>query len=156
MNNCIQCGITTINKKFCSNNCKWTNIVQSGKLTTKGKSINNKNQVILECINCKKHFSIRRSRLGVRKFCSRDCDKNNRFVHKGDYKRISLGKGKYIYEHRHIMEQHINRKLLTSELVHHINGNKRDNRIENLAITDRRSHPITHYKVSFAKEVINK
>lgn len=45
-----------------------------------------------------------------------------------------LGGGKYrrIPEHRHILEQHLGRSLSGDERVHHINGKKRDNRLENL------------------------
>lgn len=62
---------------------------------------------------------------------------------KDPYKSITIN-GKHKLEHRYIMEQFIGRKLTRFEFVHHINGNKKDNRIENLKIMSPQEHNKLH------------
>ena len=64
---------------------------------------------------------------------------------KNTYKYIRLNKYKTIRNCRMIMEKYIGRKLLNNECIHHINGDKSDDRIENLIIMDKKDHVKLHH-----------
>ncbi|HUC95598.1 MAG TPA: HNH endonuclease [Candidatus Saccharimonadia bacterium] len=51
------------------------------------------------------------------------------------------GKTKMYHQHRVVCEFILNRPLLSSETVNHINGIKNDNRPENLVVLNRSEHP---------------
>jgi len=73
-----------------------------------------------------------------------------KFVHKGDYlyarvpNHPNANKNGYVLAHRVIMENSLGRLLTADEIVHHINHNKFDNRIENLQITTPQEHGRYH------------
>jgi len=50
--------------------------------------------------------------------------------------------GGWVFEHRWIVEQSIGRYLRSDEAIHHLNGMKDDNRLENLLIMDAKAHAV--------------
>lgn len=77
-------------------------------------------------------------------------------VYVSDYRNETIrSDGYYQYtskeNHRRIMEEHLGRKLTKDEAVHHINGNRTDNRLENLVLCSISEHTSIHHS---ANEII--
>lgn len=138
-------------KKFCSLKC------MASTLKTGSKKKNGK---YIPCSKCGKerYFPlclIHNTKKG-KKYCSIECKKSSmkegeagygfkKIPKKTNYKkyypyRIKTVKGVRMKEHRWVMEQYLKRKLESHEFIHHINGDTRDNRIENLMIVDNSAH----------------
>lgn len=71
--------------------------------------------------------------------------KGGKIINRWGYVKIKISKG-YKFEHRAIIEKSIGRELSKLEQVHHLNGNKRDNRLENLVVLSPEEHTRLHNK----------
>lgn len=54
-------------------------------------------------------------------------------------------RSKYVYQHRLVMEQTLGRLLISSEIVHHKNGDKQDNGLANLEVFSSHLEHIEHH-----------
>lgn len=59
------------------------------------------------------------------------------------YKKTSVN-GIPKLKHRAVMEEALGRELLTTEVVHHINRDPTDNRLENLQVLSHKEHTAIH------------
>jgi hypothetical protein len=102
-----------------------------------------------KCLFCGKQYQPQHKKT---KYCSPECHyesnvkSNSRMIDKSGYVLVKHRDNprRWIREHRQIMEVSLGRELLRTELVHHINGIKNDNRLENLVITNMSEH-ISHH-----------
>lgn len=163
---CIICSVafqprpSRPNQKFCSLQCAGRGkVVQPPTLT---------------CSNCGKIVERRRFRMKdgrqmgydyTAKFCSKECGWKGRawrpgnpdgHVHSTGYIRVSIGKQRKAYKHRQVMEAMIGRPLLPEESPHHRNGQRADNRPDNLELWSKKQPPGQRVidKVRFAIEML--
>ena len=153
---CISC------KKFQDTSNFWKNKTKSDGLQNNCKHCKNIYGKYLNCSQCSKQFYINHRNINKRKtsLCTDCClaytakrvsltnktrAKLSIFSTKGyQYLRDDKTKHGYVLGHRKIMETFLNRKLTKDEIIHHIDGNKLNNSIENLWLTNNSAHRIAH------------
>ena len=135
----------------------------------------------IKCATCGKPVKVSPSLLGKRNFCSNKCrlswlsghvkEEVNVAGHSAGHKAPHLTalnrernpklaleadavrRGIYT-DHRKIMEDYLGRRLEPWEDVHHINGIRDDNRIENLVVIPHREHMKLHWRMAKERGVI--
>lgn len=117
----------------------------------------------LYCLICDTRFTVQPYRAKTAKFCSAKCRQRGNGILNREKISNTLrlrGQGKtYIkflgrHLHRRVAEQKLGRPLAPNEIVHHINGNKRDNCPENLEITTQSKHVEKHRTFMLAQRLI--
>ena len=80
----------------------------------------------------------------------------HRYITKDGYAKVKIGGGHYIFEHRHVYENLLGRKLHQTEKVHHRNGDRQDNRIQNLELCSTLQPPGQRVsdKLAYAREIL--
>lgn len=80
-------------------------------------------------------------------------------TNKAGYRIVRDDNGRLCKEHRLVMARHLGRPLLPDETVHHKNGVRHDNRLENLELRLRAEHPTgctVDDAVAWAREILRR
>lgn len=166
MPNCEYCQ-KPIERRF---KC-WTKRLRYCSKLCCGKAISKeeiKEPTLKFCVGCgaelKRSYGEGLKRWNRRRLCSNACMSGSnasnwrggramrldRLKDRNGYIRVFTGKNRREFEHRIIAEKMLGRPLLRTEVVHHRNGDKADNREDNLQICTNAEHRRIHWEMSMA------
>jgi len=148
--NCLHCGKEKSSRPsevrtFCSNECHIKHRIE-GKVPRSPKK--NPLRIKWVCEGCGKEKSTIPSKR--KKYCSRQCGGWEKLpigsvrLNLTGYREIKISETRWRAEHILVAEQEMGRPLGPKELVHHRNGNKSDNRWENLQVMPKSAHARLH------------
>lgn len=112
-----------------------------------GKEVERLRRDGLKAVFCShKCYAARRPKRGPYNPSRKVVNKKYIYCYAPEHPNAVGGKKLYVAEHRLIMEMHIGRYLSHCEIVHHINEDTTDNRIENLELLTPSEHSKHHAK----------
>jgi endogenous inhibitor of DNA gyrase (YacG/DUF329 family) len=151
---CEQCGVEFTRKQgagsariFCGQRCYLASDYHSESVAKANAARRADVWVTKPCMTCGTDVRRHTSRAPKNFFCSKDCyvAKQQRgepiHIDSSGYMLVFVGvgypgamKSGHILEHRKVMQEILGRELLSTENVHHINGQRADNRPANLEL----------------------
>ena len=117
------------NRKYCSRKCMGKDPERKATLSINGKTNKGKIHIRQPSEKCPFYTITSTGYKMLRKRLHPTADKRG-----------------YIMEHRWVMEQHLGRFLDPKEKIHHLNGNRLDNRISNLHLCTSQSEHIKKHR----------
>lgn len=116
------------------------------------------------CLGCAKNLGRNENNPRKDRYCI-DCNRGELhqswkggYTNSNGYIIVNIGGRKTMLQHRKVMQEYIGRELYPDENVHHINGVRDDNRIENLELwsSSQPSGQRIADKVAWAKEILER
>lgn len=109
-----------------------------------------KPRALLTCLQCGAAFEVHPCEAALRKHCSKRCHNDSMARDNGNYRGHAGGTKS---EHIRLVEGVLGRALPDKAEIHHVNGNRRDNRHGNLVVCENHTyHMLLHVRARVIRE----